>query len=417
MKVQFIADVPRRKARPALDDVLRRGVDQLAVACAFCTDAGTRLLSRHADRLNRPGSFVVVADEPPTDLVAMGRLDKRIHGHLFLHYGAQSPVELRAGRAIMHSKVFYARAGTECWLWTGSHNLTGCATQGANCEAAILLHGDASEPPFIDALAHLTACRDEAQLFSPQVPGNVGKRAWESVTAVAIHAEARFVPTTPWPWHIKLGVPKADFDWMLVPPAQVFLFLYRKGQLVGGWTKAHPCAAYFGSLTALNFTNLHPEKPGIPADWSAAFATILEDAKGVLQFGPLDRERSVTTQAVVNIQGKVSERDVLLSQEPKSETRIETASPVRLPLDPDMTACFRRASTESGSLVHIPIVGKRTVVRLPEDELRPDEVSRIVEDLGWGPESGTAVAGFERPNGSSEHHPFILRAKWRIRRA
>jgi len=38
--------------------------------------------------------------------------------------GAISPVEISVGAALMHSKVFYARAKDECWLWTGSHNLT-----------------------------------------------------------------------------------------------------------------------------------------------------------------------------------------------------------------------------------------------------------------------------------------------------
>ena len=42
----------------------------------------------------------------------------------------------------MHSKVFFARAGEQCRLWTGSHNLTASAMQGVNCEAAVLVEGD-----------------------------------------------------------------------------------------------------------------------------------------------------------------------------------------------------------------------------------------------------------------------------------
>jgi hypothetical protein len=41
----------------------------------------------------------------------------------------------------MHSKVFFAKNGQRCQLWAGSHNLTASASQGVNCEAAVLLDG------------------------------------------------------------------------------------------------------------------------------------------------------------------------------------------------------------------------------------------------------------------------------------
>ncbi len=67
MDVEFFADNPRKKARPFLDEILNNGVDQLAIACAFCTRAGIELLMRHTRRLSGPDSFVVVAAAPPTD--------------------------------------------------------------------------------------------------------------------------------------------------------------------------------------------------------------------------------------------------------------------------------------------------------------------------------------------------------------
>lgn len=61
MNVRFIAPDPRERARPLLDRVLGAGTDQIAIACAFLTPGGVELLKRHAARLNRPESFVVVA--------------------------------------------------------------------------------------------------------------------------------------------------------------------------------------------------------------------------------------------------------------------------------------------------------------------------------------------------------------------
>ena len=74
MNVEFFAADPDHKARERLDELLTRGVDQLAIACAFCTGAGVELLKRHAQRLKTPGSFVVVSGEPPTDGAALAEL-------------------------------------------------------------------------------------------------------------------------------------------------------------------------------------------------------------------------------------------------------------------------------------------------------------------------------------------------------
>src|SRR5262245_52821077 len=109
MNVEFFADDARRKARPRLDEVLSHGVDQLAIACAFCTGAGIELLRPHASRLRNADSFVVIAAALPTDYVGLAELYREIPGNLFIHWGAMLPREKRAGAALMHSKVFYAR--------------------------------------------------------------------------------------------------------------------------------------------------------------------------------------------------------------------------------------------------------------------------------------------------------------------
>jgi len=124
MKVKFIGANPRERARPLLDEVLEHGVDQIAIACAFLTDGGVELLKRHASRLKLLGSFLVVAWELPTNLAAVEELHALCPGNVYLHLGAQTPVEKGVGPGLMHSKVFLSRAENRCWLWTGSHNLT-----------------------------------------------------------------------------------------------------------------------------------------------------------------------------------------------------------------------------------------------------------------------------------------------------
>lgn len=51
MNVEFFSGDPREPARSRLDEVLSKGGSQLAIACAFCADAGVKLLDRHLPRL------------------------------------------------------------------------------------------------------------------------------------------------------------------------------------------------------------------------------------------------------------------------------------------------------------------------------------------------------------------------------
>src|SRR5262249_10141075 len=156
MKATFVAANPRERARRLLDEVLASGVDQVAIACAYLTAGGAELVKRHAERLKLANSFLVAAWEPPTtDLAALQQVHALFPGNLYLHLGDQLPEEKKVGPGLMHSKVFLARAGARCWLWTGSHNLTARAVQGVNREAAVILEGVVNEEPFKDAMAHL----------------------------------------------------------------------------------------------------------------------------------------------------------------------------------------------------------------------------------------------------------------------
>ena len=130
------------------------------------------------------------------------------------------------GPGLMHSKIFFAKAGRECRLWTGSHNLTASATQGVNREAAILIEGTADEQVFADALRHLNQCRAEAILFDPLQPPPL----LTSQHTLVIHAECD-TGLKIFPWYVHLRPDTTEYDAAMRPPAAVWLYLYEPGSL------------------------------------------------------------------------------------------------------------------------------------------------------------------------------------------
>ena len=242
MKVKFNAANPRQKARPLIDEVLGHGVDQVAIACAFLTGGGAAILKKHASRLKLPDSFLVVAWEPPTTLFldALEELHSLFPGNLYVHLGAQTPVEKDVGRGLMHSKVFLARAGDQCWLWAGSHNMTASAMQGVNREAAIVLEGSMSEPVFKDALSHLETCRQEAIVYDPYHPPPTPP----SQQTLVIHAECH-VALKPSPWFVHLMSTTTAYDGIMGPPASVWLYVYSPGTLASSIAASHRIGGVF----------------------------------------------------------------------------------------------------------------------------------------------------------------------------
>jgi hypothetical protein len=425
MDVKFFAGNPREKARPVLDDILSRGTDQLAIAAAFCTGAGAKILQQHSDRLKKGGSFVVVSAGIPTDYEALKKLHGSIGDSLYVHLGALLPYETKNGAALMHSKVFYARRGSECWLWTGSHNLTVNATQGANCEAAVLLHGDEREQPFVDAMQHLEACRNEATPFSHMAPPIIVQRD----DVVAIHAEMDVTPTDSLPWHVHLCLETDQYDEMLRPPVKVRLYLYSPGRLQHGWWESEPVRVLKGKLTGLNLTARNPDAAdaGTQAQWRTAEYGITE-TRGVLAFGLEQRaERTVATQAVISISGDATVRDDAVVRDDGIISEYHFSKPPRIEfqnvlgpravrnVDPDVREFFSPRSVEGQNLVHLPIARREQVIKVPAEETRSSDRERLRQQLSQGRDlplvEETPVEDRRR-----ERHPCILRMKYRLPR-
>ena len=374
------------------------------------------VLLNHWQRLRKSNSFVLVAAVPPTDYAALKKLHSAIPGNLYVHWGAFKPYEIKNGAALMHSKVFYARAGDDCRLWVGSHNLTGNATQGSNCEAAVMLRGNAKEKPFEDAMRHLLTClKDESvTVYDPDLLPPGGS---EQTDIVAIHAEADGIPATPLPWHMHLCVNSADYDELLTAPADVRLFLYPMGSLNRGWRDASPIAAFSGSLTGNNLTRKNPRArlAGIDAEWRAATFSIVE-SRNVLVVGPGGPPGpNVTTQAVLCFDVASDPYESLFSEAPRVKTEMLPGEQrlFDVDVDPDMSRFFGKQSVVGSKLIRVPYIGRRQVIKVSEEETRAGDYEKIQYSLAPGARIPIEPDQLSKSK-LEKRHPFIFRAKYRL---
>ena len=403
MNVRFIAADPRNRARPDLDAVLAYGTNQLAVACAFLTPGGVETLKRHAARLQLPDSFVVVAWDTPTSLDALNELHAFIPGKLYVHLGSLTPVERGVGPGLMHSKVFLARAGEQCRLWTGSHNLTASAMQGVNCEAAVLVEGTCDESVFTDALAHLNQCRAEAMLFDPLNP----PPPLLSEQTLVIHAECHTV-LKPHPWFVHMRPDNTDYDKAMRPPAAVWIYLYNPGTLRLGTRRPPAVAAYSGTITALNFTERHPRHRGISADWSADY--VIELIGGVPRLTEPTQHSLTPSQGVFRVDAKETTDTVWLTESPRPTLERVVGEQRVSQVDPEFRKFFTKRSLMGSQLLHQQYRSVKTVVRIPRKEVGSVDPADIRSRLDT-PANAEIVIDEEFE--AEDKFTFIYRAKYR----
>lgn len=416
MNVRFISRDPRGRARPDLDQVLARGTARIAIACAFLTRAGVELLRPHTARLKSPGSFVVVAWEPPTSLDAVQALYELIGDNLRIHLGDKTPEERGGGRGLMHSKVFYAEGGERSWLWTGSHNLTGAASQGVNCEAAILLEGGRHEQPFLDAIAHLSQCYAEAIPFREEALPPLGADD-DTTPTVVIHAEGQAL-TRLLPWFLHLRLPTESYDKLLAPPANAWLYLYPLGSLSAlrpGSPRPNPQKAYSGSVTALNFTERHPKHPGIPADWRQA-SGVIEPQGTIFALRQPPGIAVAVSQCVINLEAEEDPRTRWFKKKPSADEELVVAEGEGLglekilPVDPDLLRFFTRASVQGTSLLRQPYAARRFVLRVPSWELGAVEPEFLRNEMRLSP--GVVIEVLQADDRDQD---FIYRARYQLK--
>lgn len=391
--------------------MLRHGTDQLAIACAYCTAAGVELLKPHVDRLRQNDSFLVVSGEKPTNFTALAELNHLVPNRIFVHFGGDTPYETKVGASRMHSKVFYARSGDRCLLWTGSNNLTASATQGVNCEAAIHLEGLHTEQPFQDALAHIRGCRDEAVPFDPSMTALDDLDLTETPTLI-IHAEGE---TNLIQWSGLMRIPGTDYDNVLGFQSKVHLYLYEIGALHFGWEGATPHSAFKGTMTGVNLTRAHPQFSGKKAEWDGADLMIdVDPGTNVPRLcSPSTPEPGrVTTQALINLTSSDEKGQVWLTSRPKfkQEPRIVESRPLHT--DDDMNSFFAPRSFKNGSLVYARIGGLDPKWTVRDEFVRERDLPTLYErfrmEVARNPRTPALGREFE------SRLPCIYLAKYRI---
>jgi hypothetical protein len=334
----------------------------------------------------------------------LNELHAEIPGKLYVHLGSLTPVERGVGSGLMHSKVFFAKDGRHCSLWTGSHNLTASALQGVNCEAAVLLQGTIDEPAFADALAHLNQCRDEAILFDPLNPP---PPLTPSQTLV-IHAE-RHTTLRDTPWFVHLRPATTDYDKVMRPPAAVWLYLYEPGTLRMGQPRGPATAAYSGMLTALNFTENHPQHRGISADWKEA-DYVIEVERGIPCLTPPRPHTTTPSQAVFRVEVLEKPETVWLTESP--EPKLERVVDVKWvsDIDKEFRRFFTKQSLQRGGLLHQEYRSIKTVIRVPRKEVGNVEALDLQTRLLMPSHSELLV---DETIQLEDKFAFIYRAKYR----
>jgi hypothetical protein len=405
MEVEFIAANPQERAITLLDELLEQGIDQVCIACAFLTAGGAKFLERHVDRLKLLESFLVVSWGEITDDHALEKLHWLAPGNIYYHLGSQTPYETGVGPGLMHSKVFFARAGDKCWLWTGSHNLTASALQGVNREAGVLLRGTMDERPFQDALRHLRQCRDEAKVFDPANPPP-DLRAEQTLV---VHAEAE-IDLKPLPWYVHLRPSSTAYDKEMRPPGAVWLYLHKMGVL--DRYKPVPVAdtACSGTLTALNFTEHHPAK-GIPADWDGA-DYVIEQHGGIFRLVEQEMTHTRTpSQAVIRIESVEDPTTIWVSEDPRPR-RERIASAARLvAVDPEFLEFFSKGSVKDGRLVSRDYRDICDVARLQRNEVGNVTDDELLSRMSY---ALTPLLEIAESGANNKKSPFIRRAKYRL---
>jgi hypothetical protein len=361
-------------------------------------------LKRHAARLRLPDSFVVVAWDAPTSLDALNQLHALIPGKVYVHLGSLTPVERGVGPGLMHSKAFFARAGKQCQLWTGSHNLTASAIQGVNCEAAVLLDGTIDERVFRDALGHLNQCRSEAMLFDPLNP----PPALNPEQTLVIHAECHTsLKSAPWFVHLRPSV--TDYDKAMRPPAAVWLYLYEPGSLRVGHPRPRATVAYSGTLTALNFTEHHPRHRGISADWRGA-DFVIEIDRGIPCLTEPKPHTSTPSQGVFRVEAKENPETVWLTDSPSPKLERVVGERRVSDVDPEFRRFFTRQSLQGASLLHQEYRSLKAVMRVPRKEVGYVEASGLQARLEAAPNTELVI---DETVDQDDRFAFVYRAKYR----
>ena len=129
-----------------------------------------------------------------------------------------------------------------------------------------------------------------------------------------------------------------------------------------GWRHASPWTSYGGTLTGLNFTELHPNYANIAATWNDEHYSIAEE-RSVLQFSKASSGAGrIVTQAVIKIDAPAPPDEAFLPARPKAGREEQTER--CLVGWADLAEFFTRASIQNGQLVYVSSNSKSNACRV-----------------------------------------------------
>lgn len=268
MNPVFFSRINDEAAIFLVDEIMAKASTCLQIEMCYVTDYGVQLLSKHQERVLRPGSFIIVSDDATNDLEGLNRLAEIRPDSVRFHSGSDNTGE-RNSTNLMHAKVIYAEDGDHAKLWVGSHNFTMRGLAGINIEAAMFYQGNRGEQIFEDARHHLAATATES---SPG-PIEIRKKMLKTSKSLIIECEAEesslsVIRQEKSDFCISLGHEMFDMD--CIPPdtvaRDVRLIVYPSGSLTHEGPQSAPLFIKSGQVTGVTFTE-HNTKAGSGARW------------------------------------------------------------------------------------------------------------------------------------------------------
>ena len=293
---RFFSRTNNEAAIGIIEKIMAEAKTCLQMEMCYVTPYGVMLLNRQKERILRPGSFIIVSDDPTNDLVGLNEFAELRPASVKFHSGTDSSGE-GPFSGLMHAKLIYAEDEERATLWVGSHNLTKRGLAGINIEAAMLYRGHRDEQIFADAREHLAATAHR----STDGPIEIKEKLVKTSKSLIIECEAddnllgvlRKQPTD-----FCLSLSHEEFDQDCIPPGDtihdVRLIVYEADTLTDDGPQSAPLFIRSGQVTGVTFTE-HNSKTGSGAKW--------EDKPGFVRMSMRQKDRERLDSPLITVKG------------------------------------------------------------------------------------------------------------------
>ena len=181
------------------------------------------------------------------------------------------------------------------------------------------------------------------------------------------------------------------------------------GSLRVGRPRPTPTAVYSGTLTALNFTENHPQHRGISADWSAA-DFVIEINRGIPCLLESRPHSTTPSQGVFRVEGTENRETVWLTERPEPRLERVVGATSTSEVDRDFRQFFTKASLAGQQLLHQEYRDFKATVRVPRKEVGHYDTPDLQTKLGMPAHAELLIdEGMEQ----DDKFAFIYRAKYR----